>query len=96
MASIPTRKPWRSALRSPGPSGAAAAAAPASNGLTGGDTIIAGFAGIKTITTVADDTAREFRDDVNNVSSFTGVTAASRTNALLKTLKKKKYLRLYY
>ena len=24
--------------------------------------------------------------DVNNVSSFTGVTAASRTNALLKTL----------
>lgn len=63
-----------------------AAAAPASNGLTGGATIIAGFAGIKTITTVADDTAREFRDDVNNVSSFTGVTAASRTNALLKTL----------
>ena len=64
----------------------AAATDSASNGVAGGDTVIAGFAGTKTIVSVADDTAREFRDDVNNVSSFTGVTAKSRTNALLKTL----------
>ena len=64
----------------------AAAAAAASNGLTGGDVVIAGFAGSKTITTVANDSAKEFRDDVNNVSDITGVTAVSASHALIKTL----------
>jgi len=63
-----------------------AATAAASNGLTGGDVVIAGFAGSKTITTVANDSAKEFRDDVNNVSDITGVTAVSASHALIKTL----------
>ena len=64
----------------------AAATAPASNTIAGGDTVIAGFAGEKTITVVEDDSAREFVEDVNNISSLTGVTATARTNVLLKTL----------
>mgnify|MGYP001419832985 CR=1 FL=1 len=63
-----------------------AATEAASNGLTGGDVVIAGFAGSKTITTVANDSAKEFRDDVNNVSDITGVTAVSASHALIKTL----------
>ena len=64
----------------------AAATDPASNTIAGGDTVIAGFAGEKTITVVEDDSAREFVEDVNNISSLTGVTATARTNVLLKTL----------
>ena len=40
-----------------------AATEAAANGLTGGTTVIAGFAGTKTITVAADDSAKEFRDD---------------------------------
>ena len=43
----------------------AAATDSASNGVAGGDTIIAGFAGTKTITTLADDSAREYRRSRN-------------------------------
>ena len=65
-----------------------AAADPASNGLTGGtnSTVIAGFAGTKTFTTQANDTAKEFRDDVNNIADQTGVNASAATHALVKSL----------
>jgi len=64
----------------------AAAAAGAANGLTGGNAVISGFAGKKTIVTAAGDTAKEFRDDVNKVSDETGVTAKAATNVHISTL----------
>ena len=54
------------------------------NGLTGGNAVISGFAGKKTIVTATGDTAKEFRDDTNKVSDETGVTA--RTLMFIYTL----------
>ena len=62
------------------------AAQAASNTIATADTIIAGFAGTATVTSQDDDSAREFAQDVNNISNKTGVSAAARTNVLLKTL----------
>ena len=61
-------------------------AAAASNTIATADTIIAGFAGTATVTSQDDDSAREFAQDVNNIANKTGVSAAARTNVLLKTL----------
>ena len=63
-----------------------AATEAADNGLSAGNYVIAGFAGTKTFAVAANDSAREFRDDVNNVSDITGVTAVSASHALIKTL----------
>ena len=51
-----------------------------------GNTVIAGFAGTKTIVQAVNDTAKEFVEDVNGVSDHTGVTAKARTNAMISTL----------
>ena len=57
------------------------------NVIAGGDTVIAGFAGTKTIVQAVNDTAKEFVEDVNGVSDQTGVTAKAATNAMISTLK---------
>ena len=58
----------------------------ADNAISASSTIIAGFAGTKTISTAANDTAREFAQDVNGVTEDTGVTAKAITRAILQTL----------
>ena len=60
--------------------------AAAVNSIAGGKHIIAGFAGTDTITVAANDTAREFAEDVNGKSDFTGVTAKAATHALLDSV----------
>jgi len=67
-------------------SNSAEAGAPAANAISASSTVIAGFAGTKTITTAADDTAKEFVDDVNAVSDNTGVSAKAVTRAILQSL----------
>ena len=67
-------------------SSAAEATAGADNAISASSTIIAGFAGTKTISTAANDTAREFAQDVNGVTEDTGVTAKAITRAILQTL----------
>lgn len=67
-------------------SSAAEATAGADNAISASTTIIAGFAGTKTISTAANDTAREFAQDVNGVTEDTGVTAKAITRAILQTL----------
>ena len=67
-------------------SNSAEAAAGADNAISASNTIIAGFAGTKTIATAEDDTAREFAEDVNGVTEDTGVTAKAITRAILQTL----------
>ena len=56
------------------------------NVVSAGNTVIAGFAGTKTIVQAVNDTAREFVEDVNGVSDHTGVTAKARTNAMIQSL----------
>ena len=67
-------------------SSAAEATAGADNAISASNTVIAGFAGTKTISTAANDTAREFAQDVNGVTEDTGVTAKAITRAILQTL----------
>lgn len=67
-------------------SSAAEATVAAANAISASSTIIAGFAGTKTIVTAGDDTAREFAQDVNGVTEDTGVTAKAITRAILQTL----------
>ena len=62
----------------------AAAAAAAENGIVGGDIGIAGFLGSKSVTTAANDSAREAAKEINNFASLTGVNAMARTQAILK------------
>ena len=64
----------------------AAAADAAVNGVSAGNTSIKGYIGEASFVVNANDTAKEYASDVNEISHLTGVTAKASTNMRLSDL----------